>query len=144
MIESETAHLLKKIIQQNRERGIPEETMQSHQEELVATAKQRAEESVRLRFLLDQIAQKENIAITPEEFHQEIALLSQRYQMPVEKLIKELKKNNALGGIQEELLFSKTLQWLIDHAVVKELLATSSAEDDSHDLGHVHGPHCHH
>ena len=144
MVQRESANILKNIIRENQERGVPEEMIKSHQEELTTSAKQSAEEKVKLHFLLNDIAEKEKIVITPEELQQQIVMLSQRYRMSVEKLLKELKKNHALGGVQEEMIFSKTIQWLVDHAVVTELPVASSGDDDCDDPEHVHGPHCHH
>ena len=147
IVQRETANVLKNIIHENQERGVPEEMIKSHQEELMTSAKQSAEEKVKLHFLLNDIAEKEKIVITPEELQQQITMLSQRYKMSVEKLLKELKKNHALGSIQEDMIFSKTLQWVVDHATITELPVTSPAEHEGdHDdhSGHVHGPHCRH
>jgi trigger factor len=144
MVQRETTNVLKNIIRENQERGVPEEMIKSHQEELMISAKQSAEEKVKLHFLLNDIAEKEKIVITPEELQQQITMLSQRYKMSVEKLLKELKKNHALGSIQEEMIFSKTLQWLVDHATITELPVSSSVEHDGDHPGHVHGPHCRH
>jgi trigger factor len=144
MVEREKAGILKNIIRDNQERGVPEETIKSHQEELMTSANKSAEEKVKLHFLLNDIAEKEKISITPEELQQQITALSQRYKMSVEKLLKELKKNRALGAIQEEMIFTKTLQWLVDHASIKELPVSSSGEHDCSDHDHVHGPNCQH
>ncbi|MEI6416518.1 MAG: trigger factor [Verrucomicrobiota bacterium] len=147
IVQREATNILKNVIRENQERGVPEEMIKSHQEELMASAKKSAEEKVKLHFLLNDIAEKEKIVITPEELQQNIIMLSQRYKMSVEKLLKELKKNHALGGIQEDMIFSKTLQWLLDHATITELPVSSPAEHDGdHDdhSGHVHGPHCRH
>lgn len=144
MVQREVANVLQSVIRENQERGVPEEMIKSHQNELMASAKQSAEEKVKLHFILHEIAEKEKIQITPEELQQEIGRLAQRYRMTVEKLLKELKKNHAFGHVQEDLIFNKTLQWLVDHAMITELPASASAEHDCAEPGHVHGPHCHH
>lgn len=144
MVERETTTVLQNIIRENQERGVPEEMIKSHQEELMTSAKQSAEEKVKLHFILQEIVKKEKMEVTPEEFQQEIGRLAQRYRMSVEKLLKELRKNHALGHIQEDLIFNKALQWLVDHAKVTELPATAPAEQECGEDGHVHGPHCNH
>ncbi len=144
MVEREVTNVLQNVIRENQERGVPEEMIKSHQEELMTSAKQSAEEKVKLHFILHKIAETEKIEITPEELQQQIMMLAQRYRMTVEKLLKELKKNHALGNVQEDLVFNKTLQWLVDHAKITELPASAPAEDDCSEPGHVHGPHCHH
>jgi len=144
MVQREVTNVLQNVIRENQERGVPEEMIKSHQEELMASAKQSAEEKVKLHFILHKIAEKEKIEITPEEIQQQIAMLAQRYRMTVEKLLKELKKNHALGSVQEDLIFNKTLQWLVDHATITEVTASVPEEHDCSEPGHVHGPHCHH
>ena len=141
LVQRETAALVKSIIRDNQERGVPEEMIRSHQAELMASAQQSAEEKVKLHFILNAIAAKENITVTSNEFAAQIEMLSKRYQMSVEKLLKELKKNNALGGIQEEMIIGKTLEWLVSEAQITELPASPMKHDDGE---HVHGPGCNH
>ena len=144
MVQRETVNVLQNIVRENHDRGVPEETIKSHQEELMNSAKQSAEEKVKLHFILHKIAEKEKIEVTPEEFQQEIERLAQRYRMSIEKLLKELKKNHVLGSVQEDLIFNKTLKWLVDHAKITELPPSSASEHDCGEPDHVHGPHCHH
>lgn len=144
MVDREVANVLQNVIRENQERGVPEEMIKSHQEELMVSAKQSAEEKVKLHFILQEIVKREKIEVTPEELYQEIGRLAQRYRMSVEKLLKELKKNHVLGNVQEDLVFNKALQWLVDHAKITELPATAPAEHDCSEPGHVHGPGCHH
>ncbi len=144
MVQRETTNVLQNIIRENQERGVSEEMIKSHQEELMNSAKQSAEEKVKLHFILQEIVKKEKIEVTPEELQLEIGRLAQRYRMSIEKLLKELKKNHAFGAVQEDLIFNKALQWLVEHAKITELPASIPVEHDCSEPGHVHGPHCHH
>ncbi len=101
---------------------------------------------MRLHFILNAIAAKEKIQITAEELSSYLTLLAERYQMPLKKLVSELQKHRALNGIQEEILFNKTLEFLTTHAKVTEIPSskTTGASHHHHDEHHVHGPHCNH
>jgi len=143
LVQQESQSLLQKIVHDNQERGVPEEEIRAHQEELLVSARQSAEDKVRLNFILAAIADKEAIAVTSEEMNAYLMMLAERYQMPLKKLIKELQKRRAIAGIQEELLFNKALEFLISHAKVTEL-PPSQKEALDQEAPHVHGPHCNH
>ena len=56
-----------------------------------------------------------------------IATMAQRYEMPFEKMLKELEKRNALDEINEEILSGKVLDFLISNASVKNEPAATAA-----------------
>ncbi|MFZ4115935.1 MAG: trigger factor [Chthoniobacterales bacterium] len=149
LVQRESHAILEKIIRENQSRGVSEEEIRSHQQELLESAQKSADEKMRLHFILNAIAAKEKIAVTPEELNAYLTLLAERYAMTLKKLVGELQKHHALGGIQEELLFNKTLEFLTKHAKVTEIpssKATGSVHHNHnhHEEVHVHGPHCNH
>ncbi|MDH4469806.1 MAG: trigger factor [Verrucomicrobiae bacterium] len=147
LVQQESHSILEKIIRENQSRGVSEEEIRSHQQELLESAQKSADEKMRLHFILNAIAAKEKIEVTPEEFNSYLTLLAERYKMTLKKLISELQKNRALGGIQEELLFNKTLEFLTTHSNVTEIPTskeTGKSHTHDHAQPHVHGPHCKH
>ncbi|MFI0348666.1 MAG: trigger factor [Chthoniobacterales bacterium] len=143
VVQRESAELLKNIIHDNQTRGVSDEEIKKHQAELMNSAKQNAEEKVRLNFILGAIAAKEEMSVTPAEMALHLSHLSERYKMPPEKLLKELKKHNALPGIREEVLLAKTFDLIVGHAKVNGLSSTHN-HDFQHEEPHVHGPDCKH
>ncbi|OHE75089.1 MAG: trigger factor [Verrucomicrobia bacterium RIFCSPHIGHO2_12_FULL_41_10] len=145
MIEQETASLLQEIIKDNQNRGVSDEEIRAHQEQLMSSAKQGAQEKLQFNYILGAIAAKEALEVTPDEMSEHLLRLSKRYQMPAQKLIKELSKRGALGHIQEEILLGKAFDLLIAQAKVTELPPSNKAtsqHEQEHE--HVHGPHCNH
>jgi hypothetical protein len=45
-------------------------------------------------------------------------MLAQKYEMPFEKMLKELEKRNAIDQISEEIVTAKALDFLIANASV--------------------------
>ena len=84
---------------------------------LVETARERLKGT----FVLIRIADAEKITVTREEFNRRIAMMAMRYQMPVEKLQKELEKREALESINEEILTGKVLDFLLANASVESI-----------------------
>lgn len=142
-VQRETANLLQSIIRDNQARGVSEEEIKKHQQELMSSAQQTAAEKVKLNFILSAIAKKENITVTQEELAHRLSLLSEQYKMRPEKLMKELKKHQALPGIHEEILLGKTFDLIFSEAKITELPSTKK-EGSSHEEPHVHGPNCRH
>ena len=86
-----------------------------------ATAGETARERLKGTFVLIRIADAEKITVTREEFNRRIAMMAMRYQMPVEKLQKELEKREALESINEEILTGKVLDFLLANASVESI-----------------------
>lgn len=149
MVQQESTAILKEIIRENQQRGVSEEEIRSHQEELLGAAKQSAGEKVKLNFILGEIVSKEGIRVSREELAWRITNMAERYQMTPQKLLKELQKHRAIAGIEEEIALGKALDTVVSHARVNgedpKPIVHSTQSTTSHDEEpHVHGPGCGH
>ena len=148
MVQQESATLLREIIMENQQRGVSEDEIRSHQEELLGAAKQSAGDKVRLNFILGEIVSREGIRVSREELAWRVASMAERYRMTPQKLLKELQKHNALPGIEEEIALGKALDTVVSHARVNGEEPKNpihhSQESLSHEEPHVHGPGCGH
>lgn len=146
MVQQESTAILKEIIRENQQRGVSEEEIRSHQEELLGAAKQSAGEKVKLNFILGEIVTKEGIRVSREELAWRITNMAERYQMTPQKLLKELQKHRAIAGIEEEIALGKALDTVVSHARVngedpKPIIHNTPSHDEE---PHVHGPGCGH
>jgi trigger factor len=148
MVEQESSSILKEIIRENQQRGVSEEEIRSHQEELLGAAHQSAGEKVKLNFILGEIVSKEGIRVSREELAWRVTTMAEHYRMTPQKLLKELQKHGALPGIEEEIALGKALDTVVAHARVNgedpKPLPAVSQETHSHEEPHVHGPGCGH
>ena len=148
MVQQESTAILKEIIQENQSRGVSEEELRSHQEELLGAARQSAGDKVKLNFILGEIVGKEGIRVTREELAWRITNMAERYQMTPQKLLKELQKHRAIAGIEEEIALGKALDVVVSHARVNgedPKPITHTHDTHTHDENpHVHGPGCGH
>ena len=115
------------IVKQNQERGVSDDEIKQNENDIVSNAGQAARDRLKSAFILTRIAEKEGIKVTREEFEAQLHAMSTRYQMPREKLLKNLQENNALGQIEEEILLGKTLAFLASNATV-EIVAQGDSE----------------
>ena len=54
--------------------------------------------------------------------------MAQQYQMPMDKLVKDLQKNNGFGEIYEQLLNEKVITFLVQNAKIEEVAAPVAKE----------------
>ncbi len=131
MVRNETQRILSEIVKENQTRGVADEVLRENQKELLGAASQNARERLKGTFILVRIAEAEGIRVSKEEIFGRIATMAQRYEMPFEKMQKELEKRNALDEINEEILSAKVLDFLISNASVKSAPEAASATTES-------------
>jgi trigger factor len=151
MVERESNTMLKEIIRENQTRGVSEEELRSHQEELLGAARQSAGDKVKLNFILGEIVGRENITVGRDELAWRITAMAEQYKMPPQKFLQELQKNHAIPSIEEEISLGKALDVVVAHARVNGedpkpalKVETPTHSTHSHDEEHVHGPGCGH
>ncbi len=118
LVRQETQRILSEIVRENQARGVADEVLKESEKQLVGTAAQNARERLKGTFILMRIAEQEGIKIPKEEVFGRVAVLAERYNMPFEKMLKELEKRDALDQIREEILTAKVLDFLVAHAKV--------------------------
>ena len=71
--------------------------------------------------MLDAIATREAIEVSPEELDAEIQRIADDQEMKVEDLRHELEEHDQLGRLRSRLRVSKTLDFLIQQAQVEDV-----------------------
>lgn len=127
LVRQQTQAVLSDIVKENQARGVSDEVMKEHERELVGTAAQTARERLKGSFILIRIAEKEKIKVTEAELRARINALAKRYQMPFDKMLKELQKRGAIDQISEEVLTGKTLDFVAGEATVTTAPAETAA-----------------
>lgn len=127
-VERETRLTLKDIVSENQARGVSDEDLKSHTDEILETASKGARERVRANFLLLRIAKEENLQVNESDLYQSIFEMSQRYEIPPKKLIKDMQKNNGMGRLREQILITKAVDFVVSKAIVTETAAPEAAQ----------------
>ncbi len=77
-----------------------------------------SERDVRATLLLEQIAEKEGIAVSKEEVDKEIETLSETYSQPVEKVRQLLVKDGNLEGLKKDIQRRKVFDSIIEESEI--------------------------
>jgi trigger factor len=125
LVNQEMSSIMRDIVADNQQRGIPDEELRSHENEIMGAARQGAEERIRGRFLLLRIAEKEKLQVSEQDLTMEIMSLSQSYNIPVKKLVADIWKKNAITSLQENILINKAVAFLAGKVKVVPPKATA-------------------
>ncbi|MDI6786070.1 MAG: trigger factor [bacterium] len=84
--------------------------------------KEKAIKSLKKWFILDTIAEKENIKVSEEEIIKEISSSPYAKHIDQDVMIKNMKEKNKWESLREEIRLNKTLDYIIEKADVEEVV----------------------
>lgn len=119
LVRNQTERILDEIVRENQQRGVADEVLKEHEKDLVGAAAGQARNRIKATFILLRIAEKEGITVTERDLTARLISLAARLNMSLEKTIKELKRRDAIRQIREDILTSKTLDFLATNATVE-------------------------
>ena len=93
-------------------------TTEKNEDELRAQFRPDAEKRVKGTLIIEAIAKAENINATPADVQAELAGLAEQYGQPIDR-IRQALGNNVLS-LMDGIVRSKTMDWLIEQADIKE------------------------
>jgi trigger factor len=126
-VVQETKNVVYDIVRENQKRGISRESIEQQKEQIYSAATHGAKERVKINFLLGKIAEKEKITATQEELSQRVLQLASMYQIPPDKLVKDLQKRNGLSQVYDDLVKEKVVDFLQQNAKIEEVPAGTKA-----------------
>jgi trigger factor len=126
-VAEQTRHVVYDIVRENQKRGISREMIEQQKDQIYAAAASGAKERVKVAFILDKIAQKENIKATEEELSRRVVQLAAMYQIPTDQFVKDLQKRNGFSEIYETLRNEKVMDFLQQNAKIEEVPAGNPA-----------------
>ena len=124
-VAQETKNVVYNLVNENAKRGVSRETIEKEKDAIYSAAASNAKDRVKLQFLVQKIAEKEDIKVAQEEILRRVQTLAAMYQMPPDKFIKDLQKRNGFIEIYDQLAHEKVLEFLETNAKVEEVPAAS-------------------
>ncbi len=120
MVKRQLKVLMEKVENELISKGVESGAIESHKANLREKLKKEAEDKVRVYFILDAIADKENIDATSEDADEWLKALAASYNQPFEKVKEYYQQHDLIAGLKEQLREEKTLDFLLDEALVSE------------------------
>jgi trigger factor len=124
-VARETRNVVYDLVQENAKRGVSREVIEQQKEQIYTAATRNAKERVKLQFLLQKIAEKEDIKVSQEEIAQRVHYLAGLYQIPPDKFLKDLQKRNGLIEVYDEIMNDKVIEFLQKNAQIEDVVPDS-------------------
>ncbi|MFZ5645285.1 MAG: trigger factor [Bacillota bacterium] len=124
MIESRMEEMIRNMEQRLSGQGLDLDKYltytNSNMDELRERVRPDAEQSVMQTLVIDAVAKEENLTVSEEEIGDEIRRMSEEMKQDPEIIRKILEGQNQIDFVKESILREKTIQYLVDQAVLKE------------------------
>jgi trigger factor len=120
-VAQETRNVVYDIVQENAKRGVSRQTIEKQKEQIYSAATQGAKERVKVNFLLQKIAEKEDLKVSQQEIADRVNYLAAMYQIPPDKFVKDLQKRNGVIEIFDQLLNEKVIEFLQKNAQIEDV-----------------------
>ena len=97
--------------------------IEKEKDQIYNAAASSAKERVKMAFLIQRIAEKEDIKVSQEEVLQRVQAMAQAYQIPVDKFIKDLQKRNGINELYDQIAHEKVLTFIESNATITDVPA---------------------
>jgi trigger factor len=131
LVKNETRRILAELVQRNRERGVTDEMLKDKEKELIESAAGLAAHRLKTNFVLHRIAERENIKVSRDDINAQLREEAARYNVPMEKMRKELQEHDGLDAFAEQILLGKTLDFLKANVSVETAQEPAVKEEKS-------------
>ena len=119
LIAGETEDVLRRFMEENLRRGVPETEFEKNKKELYENARRAAVGRVKVQLLLAKIAEKEKITAEERDLDGAILREAARSNQRPEKVAKELARDRErLRSMQQAIVFDKALDFLVSKATL--------------------------
>ncbi|MDR1303416.1 MAG: trigger factor [Puniceicoccales bacterium] len=125
----EQIYVLRNLIERQIHEGRQLEMVQNNREKLYEEAQEIARDRAKVNFILEKIAQKENITVSEREIDQMIIQEAAVRRISSDQLIAELKENSERNrDLHRRALFGKTLDFVLLSNLKKDASGEKAAE----------------
>lgn len=120
MVDEQTNARLAQLKQQMTQQGASAEAAEKQAESQRENARTASERGVRTLFLMQAIAEKENLLVTREDMQAEVQAIAERNNAKVEEVVKYYQEKNLFDQMAVEVLERKVRKFLRESAQIKE------------------------
>jgi trigger factor len=102
-------------------RGIPRDQVESNLEQLRGGAAEEAARELKLFFILQQVAEEQNVDVTEQELNGRLALVAAQEDKRPEKLKQEWAKDGTLSNVYIQMREQKAIDKILETAQIEEV-----------------------
>jgi trigger factor len=125
LVKKETESLLHNYAHSLQQRGVKLDKAEIDWNDVQGKLSRQADQNVRGSMIIESIAQKEKIEVSDEDLEHAIQEIADQQRRAPEAIKAEIMKEERMESLKRRVLFSKTMDFLVDNAKFEE---TVSAE----------------
>lgn len=99
-------------------RGIKEDEIEKQKSEVIKKLTPEAEKQVRLGFIFDEIAVKENVEVSAKEIEIKLEEVARQIHQPLAKVLEYYREKNQISSLAHQILNEKIIQLLVEKAEI--------------------------
>ena len=130
-VAHETRNVVYDLVRENAQRGVPRDVIEKQKDQIYSAATHNAKERVKVQFLLQKIAEKEDLKVSQEEIAKRVHYLAGMYQIAPDKFLKDLQKRNGLIEVYDQIMNEKVIDFLEQNAKFEDVLPDAAAANAS-------------
>lgn len=124
LLQQATQRRVQEMVSANQERGVTEEEIVEHQDEIMQAANQQAQYDVKTSFILQKIAARESIEATNDDLQRELMMHAMRSRASKAQIQKLIKNRRVMDRLRENVVTRKTIDLLVAGASIEEVEPT--------------------
>ncbi|GHC59559.1 trigger factor [Roseibacillus persicicus] len=132
-VASETQGQADRLVEDAMRQGMTQDQLQAEQEQIFATAGERARNNLKTQFLLGEIAQVEKITVPDNEVLSAITSMAKREGKPLKAYIKQMQRERRIDSLKNQMLIGKTVDFLLESANFVEVEPTENDSEPESD-----------
>jgi trigger factor len=118
-VKEQARNLTYELARQRMMRGMSQDQIKAQSEDMFKEAQEKAEEQVKLRYIVMAVAEAEAIKVEDQEVSDEVVRMAVQQRQDATEYRKKLEKEDQLGLVADQLRFTKTIELLLEKAKIK-------------------------
>ena len=129
IVSNEAQRRTNDIAQRAQKGGMSEEEIMSKQEEIINSATQQAKQSVRVTFILEKVAEKEELMVSDAQLSMALSQQAARSKMKPKQFMAQAQKSGLIDRLRGDLRLDNAIEFLKSNATIEEV----EPEGEKHD-----------
>ena len=130
MLRRQSQRELERAVMELQRSGFSETDLRAHENELRQNSQARTAQSLKEHFILERIAEDENIEEEPADYDAEIALMAGQTGESPRRVRAQLEKRGAMDILRNQIIERKVIALVMEHAKFKDVDYTPPGEPE--------------
>ena len=119
IVENEKRNIVRGMLEEFSRRGATQEQIQEQQESILSDATRTSTERVKLSYILNRVADEEDVTAGEEEVNARIAAMAQQYRVTPDQLRQRMEERDDVDSLRNNIRTEKALDRVLEHAKIK-------------------------